>query len=300
MNPVSPVMGELADSHDLHPFQRAGALAQRAVVYQRYMGPAVQVWEIGNEVNGEWAGWKQGDKESDEHFEGRLKGRSDEQLGAQRDNVARQTIGALDKIHDDGGRTALTLYYNDDGHEHHCWPDWTKKVHGQEVKRGQPYEMFQWVDTYMPDAGERAKLDYVLLSYYPDDCTGLDHDAATFVTIFEKLAERFHNAKFGFGEIGPQCNECKSARDCDTCKTSKLRFVQDYYASLHGQIQGEIQRRIKAHEGDTYTPPVYVGGYFYWYFVQDMTDKSNPEPLNALISRVGAWEAAQPTSSGRR
>jgi hypothetical protein len=54
------VMVELADSHDFHVLKRDGALKQKTEVYMDRLGSLVDIWEIGNEVNGEWTGWKGG------------------------------------------------------------------------------------------------------------------------------------------------------------------------------------------------------------------------------------------------
>jgi hypothetical protein len=86
---VSDVWGQLADSSEVKGVTAAtyGRWAQKIVAAYRTQ---VDVWEIGNEVNGEWVGTQA------------------QELG--RIQAAYDTVKAI------GGKTALTLYYNPD-----CW-----------------------------------------------------------------------------------------------------------------------------------------------------------------------------------
>ena len=114
-------------------------------------------------------------------------------------------------------KTALTLYYNQN-----CWE---KADH----------EMFAWTAANVPDR-MKAGLDYVLISYYEDDCNGLQPD---WNTVFNRLATMFPNSKVGIGE----CGTTKAA--------SKATYIDRYY-------------RMNV------TAPRFIGGYFWWYFKQDM------------------------------
>ena len=83
---VAYVMGELADSSTLKQYT-APQLRQRAAAYLHTLGSNVDVWEVGNEINGEWAGTSR--------------------------DVVDKTMAAYEVIKAGGGRTALTLYYNE-------------------------------------------------------------------------------------------------------------------------------------------------------------------------------------------
>jgi hypothetical protein len=83
---VGPVLGELVDSSDLR-WMTVAQVAARTVAYVRALRSSVAMWEVGNEVNGDWT-------------------------GAPAD-VARKVQAAYDAVHRLGSRTALTLYENE-------------------------------------------------------------------------------------------------------------------------------------------------------------------------------------------
>lgn len=193
---VADVMGELADSSTLKQYTPS-ELRARATSYLRTLGSHVDIWEIGNEINGEWA-------------------------GDTRDVVAK-TLAAYDAIRQGGGRTALTLYYNEGCAE-------------------QPsHAMFSWTARNLP-ARLREGVDYVFISFYEDDCkiATPDWNAA-----FQRLGELFPQAALGFGEVGTRHADGKPA------------LIAHYY-------------------GLAVEHPRYVGGYFWWYFRQDMVPRSKP------------------------
>ena len=89
INKVSYVMGEILDSYYVKTLTVAG-YTDRTRQYLSALGDVVDLWEVGNEINGEW-------------------------LGNNADVVAKMT-GAYDVVKSAGKPTALTLYYNQD-----CW-----------------------------------------------------------------------------------------------------------------------------------------------------------------------------------
>jgi hypothetical protein len=86
---VGDVMGELLDSQFVASVD-VPAYTERAREYLDVLGASVDIWEVGNEVNGEW-------------------------LGATPDVVAK-VRGAFAEVEARGGSTAMTLYYNEG-----CW-----------------------------------------------------------------------------------------------------------------------------------------------------------------------------------
>ncbi|ATG22054.1 hypothetical protein CO705_19280 [Ralstonia pickettii] len=193
---VAYVMGELADSSTLKQYTPP-ELRRRATAYLRTLGSHVDVWEIGNEVNGEWAGNPR--------------------------DVVDKTLAAYDAIRQGGGRTALTLYYNEGCAE-------------------QPsHAMFGWAERNLP-ARLREGVDYVFISFYEDDCKIA---APAWNAVFQRLGELFPHAALGFGEVGTRHAAGKPA------------LIAHYY-------------------GLAVDHPRYVGGYFWWYFRQDMVPRSRP------------------------
>lgn len=193
---VAYVMGELADSSTLKQYT-APQLRQRAAAYLHALGGNVDVWEIGNEINGEWTGTTR--------------------------DVVDKTMAAYEVIKAGGGRTALTLYYNEG-----C---------AEQPSRA----MFDWVQRNLPPR-LRDGLDYVFISFYEDDCKIAPPD---WNAVFSRLGELFPYAALGFGEVGTRHAMRKAA------------LVAHYY-------------------GLAIAHPRFVGGYFWWYFRQDMVPRSRP------------------------
>jgi hypothetical protein len=205
IHPVSYVMGEILDSFYVKQYT-TDAYKARAQEYVDTLGAYVDIWEVGNEINGEWLG----DTAS----------------------VVEKMIGAYDVVKAKDYRAALTLYYNQD-----CW---SRKDH----------EMFSWTAANVPDRMKQG-LDYVLISYYEDDCNGLQPD---WKPIFMQLHAMFPNSQIGFGEVGTR----RAAR--------KEAYMTRYY-SMNIDV------------------PNYIGGYFWWYFKQDAVPKTKPlwNVLNGLL-----------------
>jgi hypothetical protein len=193
---VAFVMGELVDSAFVKDFLVAD-YTRRTTDYLDALGGQVDIWEVGNEINGEW-------------------------LGATPDVVAKMT-GAFDLVSKRGLRTALTLYWNASCHD------------------TQANEMFAWTEKNVP-ASMKNGLDLVLVSYYEDDCVGARPD---WNAVFKQLAALFPAAKLGIGECGTQR------------VVAKPEFIARYY-------------------GMTIAEPRFVGGWFWWYFVQDMVPSTRP------------------------
>lgn len=209
---VSSVMGEILDSFYVSQYSVSEYTA-RTTEYLNLLASDVDVWEIGNEVNGEW-----------------LCGVNASSCTAQQTkDVVAKIQGAHDLVVQHGEKTALTLYYNED-----CWSDPAN-------------EMFTWTEANLPEP-LRQSLDWVLVSYYEDDCNDLQPN---WESVFSKLATLFPNSKLGIGE----CGTTKAA--------SKADYVTRYYTM-------------------TVSEPRFVGGFFWWYYRQDMVPYT--QPLHAALS----------------
>jgi hypothetical protein len=187
---VGYVMGEILASFYVSQYSLE-QYKKRTLEYVNTLRDLVDIWEIGNEINGEW-------------------------LGAIAEVVPKM-IAAYNLVKKLGGKTALTLYYNED-----CW------TYPSE-------EMFTWATQNIPNNMKQG-LDYVWVSYYEDDCNGLQPN---WPAVFERLATLFPHAKIGFGETGT------------LHPSRKAEYINRYY-TLHINI------------------PNYVGGYFWWYYKEDM------------------------------
>jgi hypothetical protein len=199
LQPVSYLMGELLDSSDEKKIT-VSAFSTRVKSYLATLGSQIDLWEIGNEVNGNWTG----------------------NYAA----VSAKLTEAYKDVAADGYRSALTLYYNigcGDG----------------------PGELnpVQFTSKYVP-ASVRDGLNYVLLSYYEDDCKGIRPSPATWTAYFQQLHALYPNALLGFGEVG--LNNPVTSKTLGTAES-----IIDYYYSLPIHLS------------------YYIGGYFWWYYDED-------------------------------
>jgi hypothetical protein len=215
LHPVSYLMGQPVDSSEMKRYSIT-SYKQRFVNYVNAFGGQVDLWEVGNEVNGEW-------------------------LGTTSSVVAKMSA-AYQAVTSAGGQTALTLYYNPN-----CWSSAS-------------HEMFAWANAHVP-AAMKAGLDYVLISYYPEDCNNYWPSQATWQSVFDQLHQMFPNAKLGFGESG-------NSNDQDPV-AQKVALLNQYYEL---QVQGDN----------------YVGGYFWWYYVEDALPYQGNPVWQALAADMAA------------
>jgi hypothetical protein len=193
---VSYIMGELVDSVAVADLS-VDEYAVRTSDYLSELSDVVDIWEIGNEVNGEWVG-------------------EPEKVAAKLD-VAYQLVTAQDKP------AALTLFYNEG-----C------------VQKPE-HELFSWASHYVSPA-LREGLDYVWVSYYEQRCHRPEPD---WNAVFARLHVLFPNAKLGFGGCGASDPERK-------------RQTLEHFYGLEVDV------------------PSFIGGYFWWYFREDMQPSSKP------------------------
>ncbi|MDB5869473.1 MAG: putative transrane protein [Polaromonas sp.] len=113
INKVSYVMGEVLDSFYM-PQYSVPAYVDRTRQYLAALSDVVDIWEIGNEINGEW-------------------------LGNNADVVAKMT-GAYDLVKSQAKTTALTLYYNQG-----CWERSSNEMF-RWTDTNVPYRMKQGLD----------------------------------------------------------------------------------------------------------------------------------------------------------
>jgi hypothetical protein len=219
------LMGELIDSSDMPMVTTASAAEARARSFTGMLGGQVDIWEVGNEVNGDWL-----------------------------DTSTQPTLGKVEAMYDvvavGGGATALTFFYEGEPSD----------VNNCIATDNGGNDMFTWLHDQLdladapsarPAASEamRLGLDYVLVSWYPDQCPGESPD---WTTVMTQLSSIFPNAKVGFGELGTANPQNGSTFEQNEIKT--------YYPLAKSLT----------------LPPAYIGGYFWWYYAEEMvpTDKT--------------------------
>ncbi|MEW1914240.1 hypothetical protein AB0442_38500 [Kitasatospora sp. NPDC085895] len=206
LQPISYLMAEPVDSSEVAATSPAEYRTRTAALLASF-GTRIDIWEIGNEINGEWLG-----PTSD--------------VKAKVSDAYRQVSAA-------GFRTAITLYYNPG-----CSPD-------------AEHRMLPWAKENLPEELKQG-LDYVLVSYYEDDCNHYRPPLSEWNQVFTELARLFPNAKVGFGENGTP--------DLDAPLDRKLEQLTHYYTL-------------------PISAPRYMGGHFWWHYAEDMLPYP---PANAM------------------
>ena len=203
LHSVSQVTGELLDSSDATRISTS-AFQARVEDYLNTLGSSVDLWEIGNEVNGNWTG--------------------PYATGAAKIDEAYGDVAAT------GGETALTLFANEYGPDN-C---------GDGVSELTPV---QYSKRYVPRA-VRDGLTDVFESYYPTECGNTYPTDAQVATEMRRLHSLYPNARLGFGEVGlPR----PVTRRTLVTGEAVMRWAYGLNPGL----------------------PYYVGGYFWWYALED-------------------------------
>jgi hypothetical protein len=175
--PVSYIMGELIDSSYMTHYKTVSAVQSWTASYTATLGSLVDIWEVGNEVNGNWL--------------------SRQSNGA---DVLPKIEAMYDIVSNLGGATAITFFYEGEPSDrNNC----IAADHGGN-------DMFTWITQQfqlnLPPAQRPAEtekirlgLNYALISWYPDQCPG---EKPNWPWVYTTLANIFPNAKVGFGELG--------------------------------------------------------------------------------------------------
>lgn len=161
---TSYILGEILDSAGMNEISTIDYKA-RATSYVNTFGKKVDIWEIGNELNGEW-------------------------LGTPTD-IRAKVQAAYDVVKNDNAnlnlKAAITLnYWPSADCYSYSWEDTATFAQSlsTEIKNG---------------------TDYILLSFYETACSPRAAPSnSQFISIFNQLKTIFPNAKVGMGEIGAQ------------------------------------------------------------------------------------------------
>ncbi|WP_067143229.1 hypothetical protein [Oceanivirga salmonicida] len=203
---VAYVMAEPVDSYVMNKYTNVKDYIKRYEKSYEILSPYVDIWEIGNEINGDW-------------------------LGDNQKLIVNKMIAAYNFIREKGAVTALTSYY--------IVPDKNEN------------KMLDWLEKHVPK-NMKDGLDYLFVSYYEDDNNGYNPN---WEKIFLEVSERFPKQKIGIGECGISNN--------NSSLEEKLKIINKYYGM-----------------------PVYtknfVGGYFWWYWVDDSIPHENNRIYNEI------------------
>jgi hypothetical protein len=247
--PKSYIMGEVADSSDMVNFTTS-SIGSRTTGLINALGPCVDVWEVGNEINGDWL--------------------------LNNANSAAATMSKMEAVYDAvtnpadptsrSKLTALTFFYEGEpSDKNNC----IATANGGN-------DMFTWIKTNFQTTPTsetekiRNGLNYVLISWYPAQCNNM---TPSWPAIYEKLAAIFPNAYLGFGELG--------TANPDYGQPDEIALVNTFYPMVRNGIvwPGTAAQiaYMKAH---------YIGGYFWWYAAQEIVPRASsvlyPYLFNAM------------------
>lgn len=208
--PHADLMGQVMDSSELRGRTPAEIAARTEALVDRF-GADVDLWEVGNELNGAW-------------------------VGRSPRVIADQTLAAFEVVRRHGGRSAITLNFwsRPDCYSH----PWEATI---PFAAGLPERLTHGVDA-------------VLLSVYETACAPRQRPRARdLAAALVELGRIFPRARLGIGEIGAQ--DTSDGQPADPPPTERARTAARYYGQ-HGPLVEAVGDR-------------YVGGYFWWYFVED-------------------------------
>jgi hypothetical protein len=164
------IMGEILDSSEFPT--TLSYYTSRTNEYVSMLNTVVDIWEIANEINGEWLRPHPGG--------------SDSTVASEEKQIGQMVEAAYGIVKDAGGKVAVTLYYNADSKGINCYENWQDSWH-------------TWPMQFLSPT-VRNGTDYAFFSYYPyQDCPKL---SPNWKDEFLTLESMFPNALVGFGEIG--------------------------------------------------------------------------------------------------
>jgi hypothetical protein len=175
--PKSYVMGEIVDSSAMKKYTVAQYKA-RTREYLKVLGQNVDLWEVGNEINGDW-------------------------LGPNSEVVAKMEV-AYDLVKAKNLRTALTLYYNSK-----CSPPpdhemflWTKTYVPDRMKNGLDYV---WVSYYEQDCNNYQpnwpEVMGQLAKMFPNSKVGIGECGASDPSKKADLIRKYYSLNFPLSQF---------------------------------------------------------------------------------------------------
>jgi glycosyl hydrolase family 114 len=190
------VLGQPVDSSYMFCFDEPSHTA-RWNDYVNTLGSTVDMWEVGNEINGNWL---------DNSDPSTITGQTCPWTvpNTVETDVVNKMIDAYNIVKGAGKVAELTLYYEPNP--------------GCDTSLPLQYDPMTWVDANVP-ANMKTGMDYVLVSFYQDNCPTYTPD---WNTIFANINSRFPNAKLGIGEWGYSLSKPN--------KTALTALIQEGYS----------------------------------------------------------------------
>jgi hypothetical protein len=271
------------------------------------LGKYVDIWEIGNEVNGDWVGGLvNGEAKNVQRRKivvGQLKVAYDF-IEEQKARIIKSNIA--NKNNEMVPASAITFYFSGIENNRHSYENKNDEMTSWMLGEGEHF-----LDKNKNKISF-SNLDYALVSYYPDDNFYMPAgakqqipivlSATEWVSMFAKIKTNYGaNTKFGLGEVGAQCYYAKKINNCTDCKTllldydtneknpcdkydtkgeliesrncpccycAQVKVMADYYTVLHQQICNAMQKDTQFKTDDRF-----IGGYFNWYYSADVLNK---------------------------
>jgi hypothetical protein len=146
---VAYIMAQPVDSYEMSLYKDAESYRLRFAESYKYLGEYVDIWEIGNEINGEeWI-------------------KQDSFL------VADKVMAAYEEISSKGKKTAITLYYENPEYDHDMFK-WMEKYLPKEIREGVDYGFISYYEDenegYIP---EWSKIFKKLEDFFPNSKLGI-------------------------------------------------------------------------------------------------------------------------------
>jgi len=194
---TSYIMGEILDSTALGKTSVAD-YKLRTADYVNTFKNNIDIWEVGNELNGAWVG-------------------SDPAVIRSKVKAAYDVVEVDNKAL--GLRSAITLNY---------WP--SSNCYGKSWEVTQTFA--DALAAAYPDI--KNGVDYIFLSFYETACTPPERPTVEqFKAIFKSLSVTFPNAKLGMGEIGAQGQDDEVA----TPSLAKKQDIAKYYYGMNAALK---------------------------------------------------------------
>lgn len=272
---IGNIMGCFLDSDEMGSLT-IDQVRARAKNYIATMGDLVSVWEVGNEINGDWLGASENPAENKKPKPSMNPQWLSRVPLAKSYEIYREVKLAKKK-------TALTLYFARDFAK-------TGDEKGSDNKVG--FDMMRWVRDQIPES-MREGLDYVLVSYYESENENGIMKKPEMDAIFRELRSIFKNAKLGFGECGyPNPDEetpsDPSPKPPPTPSPTPIpKPPKNNHIPADPKLRAELLKRYYS-----YRPPGsvsgYIGGCFYWNFGETMVA---PGPIKYPYQGTDDWKA---------
>ena len=181
---VAYIMGELADSSYMRQYT-ASSIKTWTQNYTAALGNLVDIWEIGNEVNGDWLG----------------------------SNTMAKIEAMYDVVASQDGATALTFFYEGEPSDPHNCISTDNGGNDMFTWIAQQFQLNQPTSQRSVETEKiRINVNYVLISWYPDQCP---RENPNWPWVYTKLAGIFPKSKVGFGELGAAHPQYGSSYEID-------------------------------------------------------------------------------------